>query len=91
MFFIMVVAERIIIFLPARGSDVEGFSRGQVYARREDMDMDSTATLVVMPDHRPGIAIRLQSGPGEAFKIVQHFINLLGGGFVLRCPSNHRG
>ena len=66
MFFIMEVAERIIVFLPAWGCNVKGFPCGQVNTCSEDMDMRTTI-LIVMPDRCPSIAIRVQSGPGCVF------------------------
>lgn len=71
------VAQRIEVSLPTRGRDVQGFPGLQVDPRGHDMNVDAARWLVV-PDRGPGIALRVKAGPGQAFKAVQHFINLFG-------------
>ena len=44
-----------------------------------------------MPDRGPGSALRVQTGPGQAFEVVQHCIDLLRGRAILRRPGNDTG
>ena len=76
--------------LPTRGRDVQGFPCLQIDPGGHDVNVDS-ATRLVVPDGGPGIAVGFQSGPGQAFKVVQHFLNLLSGRVVRRRPGNDAG
>ena len=82
--------QRVEVHLPSRWRDVQGFPCLQIDPGGHDVNVDSAARLVV-PHRGPGIAIRIQSGPGQAFKLVQHFVNLLRGRVVRRRPGNDAG
>ena len=84
------VAQRVEVTLPTRGRDVQGFPGLQVDPGSHDVDVDSAGWLVV-PDRGPGIAFRIQSGPGQALKVVQHLVYLFRRWIVLRRPGNHAG
>ena len=82
--------QRIEVHLPRRWRDVQRFPCLQIDPGGHDVNVDPAGRLVV-PDRGPGIAVRIKAGPGQAFKLVQHFINLLRGRFVRRRPGNDAG
>ena len=84
------ITQRVKISLPTRGRDVQGFPCLQIDPGGHDVNVDS-ATRLVVPDGGPGIAVGFQSGPGQAFKVVQHFLNLLSDRVVRRRPGNDAG
>ena len=49
------------------------------------------ALLAVMPDRGPGVAVRIQAGPGQALELIEDLVNLLRRRFVFRRPGNHAG
>ena len=52
------------------------------------MDVDAAAEIPVLY-RRPGVAVRIQAGPGELFKLVHGAADLPISGPVLRGPRNH--
>ena len=52
------------------------------------MDVDAAARIAVLY-RRPGVAVRIQAGPGELFKLVHGAADLPISGPVLRGPRNH--
>ena len=84
------VAQQVEVVLPARGCDVQGFAGLQVHPGGHDVHVD-TAGCFIVPDRGPGSALRVHPGPGQAFKVVQHFVYLFGRGTVLRRPCYDTG
>ena len=83
-----VVAQRRVRPLPIRRRDVEAAPAGQVAAGGYHVDVDAAARIAVLY-RRPGVAVRIQAGPGELFKLVQGAADLPISGPVLRGPRNH--
>ena len=84
------IAQRVKVALPARGCDVQGFPGLQVDPGGHDVNVYATGRLIV-PDRGPGCALRVQTGPGQAFEVVQHLIYLFRRGTVLRRPCYDTG
>ena len=76
--------------LPSRRRDVEAPSGLQVAPRGEDVDVSAAAVLAVQHGG-PGVSVALQSRPGRLLEGVQDRLDLIVGGSVLRCPSDHAG
>ena len=82
------VAQRVEALLPARRRDVQAPARLQVAARGQHVDMDPAVVLAVQ-HRRPGVAVRIQPGPGRLLELVQRPPDLAGARRVLRCPGDH--
>ncbi len=84
------IAQRVEVPLPAWGCDVQRLPGLQVHPGGHDVHVD-TAGCFIVPDRGPGSALRVHPGPGQAFEVVQHCIDLLRGRAILRRPGNHAG
>ena len=80
--------ERAIGLLPARRRDVETLPRLQVAPRGEHMHVHA-AVGVAVPHRRPGVAIRIQPGPGGLLERVEHPVDCLVARLVLDSPGDH--
>ncbi len=74
--------------LPSRRGNVEAPAGLQFAPRGEDVDVSASAALAVQHGS-PGVSVALQSRPGRLLEGVQDRLDLLVGGSVLRCPSDH--
>jgi hypothetical protein len=81
------VPDRIINFLPSRGSRVERLPGFQITPGAYNMDM-AAAILLVVPDSRPGHPV-LHPGKGHGFKVFQHGVYLFRRRLVFWCPGDH--
>ena len=84
------VAQRAEGLLPAGGRDVQAPAGHQVAAGGEDVHVDLAAVLAVL-DGRPGVAVRLEPGPGSLPELVEDGLDLRVGRPVLRRPGDHAG
>ena len=84
------VAQRAEGLLPARRRDVQALARLQVAAGGEDVHVDAAAPLAVL-DRRPGVAVRLEPGPGRLLERVEDGLDLRVGRPVLWGPRDHAG
>jgi len=82
------VAQRAEGLLPAGGRDVQAAARLQVVACGEDVHVDPGAVLAVQ-DRGPGVAVRLQPGPGRLLELVEDGPDLRIARSVLRRPRDH--
>ena len=76
--------------LPARRRDVEAAAGLQVASRGENMDVSASA-LLAMQHGRPCVAVGFEPGPSRLLEGVQHRVDLLVGGLVLRRPRDQAG
>ena len=84
------VAEGAEGLLPAGRRDVEAPPGLEVATCGKDVDVRAAATFAVQHG-RPGVAVGLQPRPGRLLEGVQHRLDLLVGGLVVRCPRDHAG
>ena len=80
--------QRAIRLLPARRRDVQALARLQVTPRRHNMHVNAAARLAV-PNRRPGVAVRRQTGPGRVLELVQHPVDFPVARLVFRRPGDH--
>ena len=69
------ISQRVEVALPARGRDIQGLPGLQVHPCGHNVHVD-TAGCFIVPDRGPGSALRVKTGPGQTFKVVQYFVNL---------------
>ena len=84
------VAQRAEGLLPAGRRDVEALAGLQVAAGGEDVHVHAAAALPVL-DRGPGVAVRLDPGPGRLLELVEHGLDLRAGRPVLRRPRDDAG
>ena len=84
------VTERTEGLLPARRCNVEAPSGLQVAPGGEDMDVSASALLAVQHGS-PCVAVGLQPRPSRLLELVEDGFDLLVGGMVVGCPSDHAG
>ena len=84
------IAQRVKLLLPARRCDVQGFPRLKIHPGGQDVDVH-TAVGFFVPDGGPGIAIRIEAGPGQALEVVEEIVDLIGRWRIIRGPGNDRG
>ena len=81
------VAQRAEGLLPARRRDVQALAGLQVAAGGEDVHVHAAAALAVL-DRGPGVAVRLESGPGGPLELVEDGLDLRIGRVVLGRPGD---
>ncbi len=53
--------------------------------------MDVRAAVLVAVEHgRPGVAVRVETGPGDALEVIERLLDLFVGRAVLGCPGEDR-
>lgn len=70
---VVIVAQRVEVFLPAGRRDIETFASSQIHSRGKDVNMTSAICLV--QDCRICNALAANSGKGNALEVVQHIID----------------
>ena len=83
-FFVEIIPERVIGFLPTGGRDIEAFPGAKLDTRRDNVQ------VVAVIDRQIMVLIRFQSGEGQLLEFDQNLLLLLLRGPILRPPRDHR-
>ncbi len=75
--------------LPSGRGDVVALARLEFHAGDKDMDVRA-AVLVAVEDRRPGVAVRFETGPGDALEVIERLLDLFVGRTVLGRPGEDR-
>ena len=85
---VLPVPQRVKRLLPAGSRDIQTLAGLHVAPRCQDMHVDTPVRFAVL-DRRPGVAVRLKSGPGGLLELVHHPAYLRIARVILRCPGDH--
>ena len=87
---IVVVPEGVKGFLPPRGCDIEALSCAEIQPGDENVDVHPSSGLP-MKDGSPSDPVWIEACKGKTLEIVQHLLDHLLGGGIVRSPGNDPG
>lgn len=86
---IEIIAEDVIIFLPAWGARVVRLARGKLHTRDHEVQLMMLGMRMAHP--QDVVLVRLQSGEGHGFKAVHELVFHLRRDVLARRPGEHAG